>query len=281
MEKAKDRLEILEKINEYERLGKFDQDVENDPPTVPLNPDDVDYLHKKLSSKIKTKVANCIARKFIDKLIKNKQLIIKNIYGLENINDMNSGFVITCNHFNPFDNFALHDALGPYLKKHKKRFFKVIREGNFSFPGIYGYFFRNCDTLPLSGNFNTMKKFTESIDIILKRGDVVLVYPEQGMWWNYKKPRPLKPGAFRYAVKAKVPIVPCFITMEDSEIIGSDGFYVQEYTLHFMKPLYPRTDISLKDSIDYLCSENYRLWKEKYEEVYNIPLTYSCEAKKC
>ena len=36
MEKAQDRLEILEKIAEYERRGTFDRDVENDPPTVPL-----------------------------------------------------------------------------------------------------------------------------------------------------------------------------------------------------------------------------------------------------
>ena len=58
MEKSKERLEILEKIDEFERMGKFDQDVENDPPTIPLNPSDVDYLHRKITSKIKTRVAN-------------------------------------------------------------------------------------------------------------------------------------------------------------------------------------------------------------------------------
>ena len=43
------------------------------------------------------------------------------------------------------------------------------------------------------------------------------------MWWNYKKPRPFKPGAFKFAVTAEVPIIPFFITMEDTDKIGEDG----------------------------------------------------------
>ena len=52
------------------------------------------------------------------------------------------------------------------------------------------------------------------------------------MWWNYRKPKPLKKGAYRFAVKSNVPIVPCFITMQDSNIVDDDGFKVQEYTIH-------------------------------------------------
>lgn len=277
MEKSKDRLEVLKKIEEYERLGKWDQDVENDPPTIPLNPEDVDYLQKKLSSKVKRIIANDVAWRFINKQIRKKTLIIKDVKGFEYLEQIKSGFVLTCNHFNPFDNFALHKVLHTYLKKRKKRFYKVIREGNYSFPGLYGFFFRNCDTLPLSSNFNTMKKFTEAIDVILKRNDVVLIYPEQGMWWNYKKPRPVKPGAFRYAVKANVPVVPCFITMNDSDIIGNDGFYVQEYTIHFSEPIYPNQEIGFKESIEQMGNENYEKWKKIYEDVYQIPLTYKTE----
>ena len=42
IEKSKDRLEVLEKIDKLEREGKFDIDVENDPPTIELTPDNVD-----------------------------------------------------------------------------------------------------------------------------------------------------------------------------------------------------------------------------------------------
>ena len=43
--KSKERLEILKKIDEYELEGKFDVDVEEDPPTIALTKD-VDYLNK-------------------------------------------------------------------------------------------------------------------------------------------------------------------------------------------------------------------------------------------
>ena len=47
IEKAKDRLEILDEIDRLEREGKFDVDPEKDPPTIVLKPDKVDYLKKK------------------------------------------------------------------------------------------------------------------------------------------------------------------------------------------------------------------------------------------
>lgn len=47
MEKSKERLEIIEKIRILEKEGNFDIDVEDDPPTVILTPENVDYLKKK------------------------------------------------------------------------------------------------------------------------------------------------------------------------------------------------------------------------------------------
>ena len=54
MEKSPDRLRILAKIEEYERNGRFDEDVEDDPPSRELLPDEVDYLQKKLSTRLKS-----------------------------------------------------------------------------------------------------------------------------------------------------------------------------------------------------------------------------------
>ena len=162
------------------------------------------------------------------------------------------------------------------LSKHKKRkFFRVIREGNYTnFPGFYGFLMRNCNTLPLSSNKETMKLFMRSVDKILKDGHFILVYPEQSMWWNYKKPKPLKKGAYSFAAKAGVPVVPCFITMEDSDILGEDGFYIQEYTIHVGKPIYPNDELSKSENVEFLLNENYVVWKNIYEDFYKIPLKY-------
>ncbi len=275
VQKSPDKLKLLAKIALFEKEGRFDEDVDDNPPTKPLKVEDVDYLNKKLSSKIKRKIAYSIAKKYITKLVKTKKLIIKDVIGFDKITALDTGFILTCNHFNPYDNFALHWIFYPYLKKTKKHFYKVIREGNYSFPGLYGYFFRNCETLPLSSNFNTMKAFTNAFETILKRKDIILIYPEQAMWWNYRKPRPLKPGAFKYAQKFNVPVVPCFITMSDSDLIDEDGFNIQEYTVTFFDPIYPDESLPSKEATAKICDTNYQVWKQKYEEFYHIPLTYT------
>ena len=162
IEKDKGRLEVLARIDEYEKKGWFSKDVEEDPPTIPLTPDKVDYLNKKLSNKIATFFVNVGAKRFIKNLVKNGQMIIKDVKGIENFEAIQkSGAILTCNHFNPFDNFAIHYVLFKYMYKPGKQvLYKVIREGNYTnFPGIYGFFFRHCNTLPLSANFSTMKNF--------------------------------------------------------------------------------------------------------------------------
>ena len=280
IEKDKGRLEVLARIDEYEKKGWFSKDVEEDPPTIPLTPDKVDYLNKKLSNKIATFFVNIVAKRFIKNLVKKGQMIIKDVKGIENFEAIqNSGAILTCNHFNPFDNFAIHYILFRYMYKPGKQIlYKVIREGNYTnFPGIYGFFFRHCNTLPLSANFSTMKNFMAAVKILLERGEKILVYAEQGMWWNYRKPRPLTAGAFKFAAENRVPVLPIFITMNDSDKTGGDGFPIQEYTLHFLPAIYPDPEKTVKENMEFMKNKNYEMWKEVYEKTYGIPLTYLCD----
>lgn len=277
MEKSKDRLAILDKIAEYEKRGWFDKDVENDPPTRPLRPGECDYLAEKPSTRILTGISNRIAKRHFDRKIREGELIIKRIRGIDNyLAIRDRGAMITCNHFNPYDNYAVFKAIEPYLGK--RRLYKVIREGNYtSFPGLYGVFFRHCNTLPLAASVPVMKEFLNAVSVLLKRGEKILIYPEQGMWWNYRKPRPLKPGAFRFAASAGAPVLPVFITMEDSDKTGADGFPIQAYTLHFLPAIWPDGDIPVRRAAEKMAAENYRMWKEVYERTYGMPLTYGGE----
>ena len=47
MEKSKEKLDLIKKIEEYERKGMWDVDVNEDPPFTELKPNQVDYLRKK------------------------------------------------------------------------------------------------------------------------------------------------------------------------------------------------------------------------------------------
>jgi len=273
--RAKDRVEIMEKIARFEREGLFDQDVEADPPGKVLMPGDIDYLKKSVSQKLKTKVAFAMARKFVYSLLDDKKMIIKEIKGIEHFQNLTSGAIITCNHFNAFDSFAIQLAYDASNQKNRT-FYRVIREGNYtSFPGFYGFLMRHCNTLPLSSNPNTMKKFMASTGKLLQDGHFVLVYPEQSMWWNYRKPKPLKRGAYTLAAKNKVPVLPCFITMKDSDILGEDGFYVQEYTIHISPPIYPDPAKSSIQNASSMLNQNADVWQQIYEQEYQIPLQYT------
>ena len=296
--RSKYRVELNKRIAEFERAGRFDEDVEEDPPSRMLMPNEIDYLRRSPMAKIKTRIAHEKAKVFLKTILDKKIMIIKEIRGIENWQNLNCGAIVTCNHFNAFDSFAIQEAYHASKKWPKSKFYRVIREGNYtSFPGFFGELMRHFYTLPLSSNMKTMVKFTDAANTLLKKGNFVLFYPEQAMWWNYRKPRPLKPGAYKFAVKNNVPVLPCFITMKDSDILGEDlrkeikdfevdenflpnGYFVQEYTIHIGKPIYPDESKSNRENMEYMAEENFKVWKEIYEKEYSMPLIYSTEEDK-
>lgn len=274
---SKERQEILDRIKKYESEEDFDHDVENDPPAKTLEPNEIDYLRKKWRNKIARFFVKRAADKGIDGLISANQIIIKEVIGKENLQGVKGTAFITSNHFHPFENMAIYKVFKDYAPK--KDFYRVIREGNYTAPPKgFDMFFKHCNTLPLSSNPATMKKFIQAIDVLAKKNKYILIYPEQYMWWNYKKPRPFKDGAFRFACKNNTPIIPCFITMEDSkEHVDGDGLPVQEYTVHIMKPLHKDETLPFKEAVQKMKKQNFDMCKEVYEKTYGIPLEYAKE----
>ncbi|MBE6573706.1 MAG: 1-acyl-sn-glycerol-3-phosphate acyltransferase [Ruminococcaceae bacterium] len=274
MERSVHKSELLRRIAELEKKQLWHLDVEDDPETYPLMPDDVDYLNEKFSNRIKNKIANIFGSRFFDKMIAKKQLIIKEVRGIENFIAVEGGKVVTCNHFSIGDNYAVWVALRDHMKG--RMLYKVIREGNYTNPPKpFGLFMRHCNTLPLSSQKSTMIKFMKAFSELMHRGETVLIYPEQGMWWNYRKPRPMQEGAFSLAVRNKVPVIPIFITMEDSDVLDCDGFYVQEYTVHILPAIYPDAELSYRAAKQDMMNKNYEAWVKTYEDFYKIPLRYS------
>lgn len=269
MTELEKNLTVEERILLFEKQKRFNEEIIENLPSKPLNPNKVDYLNKKLTSKINTIFANFLAVKYFDKQIKNGVFKIKEVVGIENLQKLKGGCIITCNHFSIYDHYAVYKSVKSYIKG---KLYKIIREGNFtSFKGLYGYLFRHCNTLPLSSNFNTMKLFLEAVSSLLKKGRTILIFPEQTMWKDYTKPRPLENGAFNLAVKNDVPIVPCFISTEDKTIKGKTSKF---YTLNFGAPLFANKNLTLKQNEKLLKEKNYEIWKEMYEDFYKIPLVY-------
>ena len=257
----------LARIKEYEEKGgeAYFLDVDDNPPTKTLMPNDVDYLKKKLSSKFRNLISRRIIRKMLTNFAKTHNIKVE---GIENLKNLKTGAVITTNHFHYFDSAPIVYAFKQ--EKIKKKMHIVIREGNYQIPGLFGYLLKNYYTFPLSSNMKTTINLNHAIDTVLKKKEFVLVYPEQAMWWKYRKPRLYRIGAYRWAVRNNVPILPCFVTMEDGETIEEDGLAAQNLTLHIGKPLYADKELPLKEAAEKLLAENHDFCVDVYEKTYNL-----------
>jgi hypothetical protein len=183
------------------------------------------------------------------------------------------GAILTANHFSVYDNYAIYKAIAPYLEG--RDLYKVIREGNYtSYGGRYGFFFRHCNTLPFPSDRKVYREFSDALPVLINRGEKILIYPEQAMWWNYRKPRPLKKDPFLMAAKNNAPVIPFFITMRDTETIGGDGFPIQGYTVHILPAIYPDKEKNPRENAEIMRNKNFDVWKELYESVYGEELSY-------
>ena len=276
-----DRLRVLNRIKEYEEQGRFNDDVEEDAPCAPIQPDEVDYINKKLSNKFMTRVANFLGKSYFENMIRHKKLIIKEIRGIDNAKNVTGGAIVTSNHFHLSDNYAVYRTIKPALRKHHY-LYKVIKESNYTnFTGPVRIMMRHANTMPLSSSYATMRKFFEGMRILLDRGEKILIYPEQAMWFNYRKPRPLKPGAFKFAAKFNVPIIPVFICMKDSDVLDDDGFPVQELYVHYLHAIYPDPNLTVNENAKRMMERNYEQWVNDYEMFYDEKLPQRKEAGGC
>lgn len=263
----RERLEVLEKIRALEAAGgeSFFVDVEPDPPGHPLAPEEVDYLQKKPENRVRSFFARRLADLCL--LWFGHDLRIR-LEGLENLallpDGGRGGAILTSNHFSKFESLCVQKVAKKIPGRH--RFYRVIKGNNVFIPGMIGFLMRHCDTLPLSSNLRTQRLFGDALRQILSDGGLVLIYPEQAMWWNYRKPRPHKPGAYFYAAKCGVPIVPLFVTMCDQPRVDSAGFPKQAYTVHIMPPILPDPDLSIRENELRMMDRGQQLCREAYEK---------------
>lgn len=225
---------------------------------------------KKFSYTIKHMIANMTISKYMKLL--DKDITIK---GLENLKDLDlsKGAIITSNHFNPLDTFIIRKLVEKVLKKD---LYIVIQDTNLAMPGSLGFLMNYTNTIPVSKSPTYLAgTFKENLRKILSDGNIVLIYPEEEMWFNYRKIRPLKRGAYQYAAILNVPVISCFTKIIDTDILDNEEFNKTIYELNVLGYLYPDKDISPRVNSINMLNEDYTLKKRSYEEAYNKSLDYT------
>lgn len=266
---------VIDNIKEAVEKGEYNKKVEVDDPNLTLNDEEElikTYLAKqnKLSYKINSKFANVILSTVTN--MQNKETQIE---GMENIKDIKTGAIITSNHFNPLDNTILQSLA---RKQGKKKLYIVGQASNLAMNGIIGFMMNHSNIIPISKRVGYMKKdFPRIIKNTLKQNNYILIYPEEEMWFNYRKPRTLKPGAYYYAAKNNVPIISCFVEIIDKEEADNSEFYKVKYVLHILQPIYPDKNKTAKENSIEMMEKDYNQKKEAYEKSYNKKLDYIFE----
>lgn len=122
------------------------------------------------------------------------------------------------------------------------------------------------------------RTFPQYLKNVLQEGHWILIYPEQEMWFNYRKPRPLQRGAYYYAATNNVPIISCFVEIKTTSQIKNVEFYQTKYRVHILPPIYPDPQLSPKENSLRMRDRDYQQKKQAYEAAYHEPLTYTWEA---
>ena len=223
---------------------------------------------------IKNKIANKTVRKIAKEIYPNI-----NIIGLEKLHyvDLTNGAIITSNHFNPLDSYNIRKIVEEKL--HKKLYI-VVQDTNLAMPGALGFLFNNIEVIPLSKSPNyIIKKFMPELKKILSKGNFVLIYPEEEMWFNYKLPRPCKRGAYQFAHELDVPVISCFVKMTDTNITDNNEFNIVKYDVFINKVIYPEKNESIKSDSRKMAEVDYETRKKAYEDAYNKELKYEFDIK--
>lgn len=234
----------------------------------------LDTFYKNKSKKVSYSLKHMIANMTVSKYMKllDKDITIK---GLENLKDLDlsKGAIITSNHFNPLDTFIIRKLVEKVLKKD---LYIVIQDTNLAMPGSLGFLMNYTSTIPVSKSPTYLAgTFKENLRSILNEGKIVLIYPEEEMWFNYRKIRPLKRGAYQYAAILNVPVISCFTKIIDTDIPDNEEFNKTIYELNVLGYLYPDKDISPRVNSINMLNEDYNLKKKAYEEAYNKSLDYT------
>lgn len=273
---GENRRAVIENIKIYAESGQFHNKVELNDPVLSneenrkitdryiINRNTLTYKIKKSCGVALAKVATKVINKDTE------------IIGLEKIPTDLGGVLITSNHFSPLENTVIRHLMNNLGRKHLGI---ISQTSNFAMRGIIGFLMNYADTIPIS---TEPRYLIRDFLVILKerlvdKQHAILLYPEQEMWFNYRKPRPPKNGAYFYAAKLNVPIISCFVEMVDMSEDDTDEFNKVKYILHILDVLYPDPDKSIKENTEALGFADYTLKKDCYENVYGKELTYTFE----
>lgn len=271
-----DKTPVIKNIREKVDKHEFNAKVEvADPVLAPATEKKLlaDFLQHQQSFDYRIK--NLIARSLM-RLITIVVNFPTKIKPAQAVSKLPVGGIITSNHFNPLDNTAIRKLAA---KKHQ-RLFVLSQPTNLKMTGVLGFLMNYDDIIPLSKSYDYLgKTLPRLLKQIFSQGNYVLIYPEQEMWFNYRKPRPPKRGAYYYAAKLQVPIISCFVEIKDQLQNDNAQFKKVHYVVHVLPTIYPDPQKNIEANTNLMMKKDYAQKCQAYEQAYHRKLDYHFEAE--
>lgn len=203
-------------------------------------------------------------------------LLLKIAYGmkvegkknLKAVKRTKTGVISVSNHISFLDTLMVRSGVGYY------RSFHTMGPRN-NKKGLGGAFMHHAAMWAFSTDLKATRKLVAEMERRLKEGAIVNFYAEQAMWVNYQKPRPMKDGAFHYAVRFGVPVLPVFFTFRKNK-----RGHMRALRIHVLPAVYADETLPRKERVEKMRRQAEQAWQDCYEKAYGKPLSYLPSARK-
>jgi 1-acyl-sn-glycerol-3-phosphate acyltransferase len=181
------------------------------------------------------------------------------IYGRENLRkhkkELKNGAITISNHVFMWDYLCVLKAIRPHIS-----YFPAWKP---NFESGFQPFMRILGGMPIpEGDIHAMIAFKRDLDKVVADGKWLHVFPEGSLWYFYPDIRPLKPAAFRYAVKYGKPLIPISMSFRPRKgwrkLFGKGPFV----DLHIAEPLYADPTLPPREAADELRARAYKIMQE-------------------
>lgn len=272
------RDKVIENIKNAANARDFTAKVEIGDPEMSLAERSqlVENFWKKQNS-LQSKINNNVGRIMLNTFAHTLSASTK-IEGIENLKSLpRGGAIITANHFNQIDALTIKRL----AQKCHHKLSIVIEDTNLMLPGFFRYLMNYIGTIPLVNSPNYVgNEFPKHLHDALEHNNWVLIFPEQEMWWNYRKPRKPQRGAYYFAAKQNVPIISTFVEIESTNKLekNSTEFYQNKYIVHVLPTIYPDNSLNPNQNSKMMMKQDYKQKVEAYEKCYRKKLDYDFTA---
>lgn len=192
--------------------------------------------------------------------ILNKIMYDLKIEGKENIKNLQTGAISVSNHVLILDCTMIGLAFG------LKKVYFTTRKGSFEIPFVRKLV-KLLRAVPIPTTMSNKEHFINQLDNALQEGKIIHFYPEKALWPYYEKIRNFKNGAFNFAVRNHVPVIPIVITFREPKGIRKVLKKKKDVTVKILEPVACQGEYeNSKDSIEKLKQQVYQIMEKNLQK---------------